>query len=142
MEVTRISNKNTIANIAVKDLERSKYFYEDTLGLEEVGQEGDEVVIYKSGHSQLFVYRSQYAGTNKATCVTWPVPDVESTVKNLKANGVKFEHYNMPGLTLKGDRACRWQHESRLVQRRRRQYFERSKLLIQVNKGARFLSVN
>ena len=29
--------------------------------------------------------------------------DVEKTVNELKAKGVTFEHYEMPGLTLKGD---------------------------------------
>jgi hypothetical protein len=49
------------------------------------------------------VYRSEYAGTNQATAVTWAVDDIEKEVKTLKTKGVKFEHYDMPGLKLEGD---------------------------------------
>ena len=35
--------------------------------------------------------------------MTWPVDDVEDVAKTLKSKGVTFEHYDMPGMTLKGD---------------------------------------
>jgi hypothetical protein len=56
-----------------------------------------------SGNTRVLVYHSQYAGTNKATAATWMVSDIESLVKDLKAKGVSFEHYDMPGVTRKGD---------------------------------------
>lgn len=60
--------------------------------------------MYKTGDSQVLIYRSQYAGTNKATAATWPVgDDVEREVQSLKSKGVSFEHYDMPGTTVKGD---------------------------------------
>jgi catechol 2,3-dioxygenase-like lactoylglutathione lyase family enzyme len=99
-----LSDKDAAANIAVKNLETAKKFYEDTLGLKQVGSEGDEVVVYKSGNTILNVYRSQYAGTNKATAVTWTVgDDVEGIVRALKAKGVVFEHYDMPDMRVEGD---------------------------------------
>jgi catechol 2,3-dioxygenase-like lactoylglutathione lyase family enzyme len=99
-----LNDVDAIANLAVKDLNVARKFYEKTLGLEPVGSEGDEVVIYKSGESTLNVYRSDYAGTNKATAVTWSVgDDVEGVVKTLKDRGVRFEHYDLPGMTRKGD---------------------------------------
>jgi hypothetical protein len=61
------------------------------------------VLKYKSGNSTLLVYKSQFAGSNKATSVTWIVDDVEGTVKDLKAKGIAFEHYDFPGMTRKGD---------------------------------------
>jgi hypothetical protein len=61
------------------------------------------VLNYKSGNSTVLVYKSQFAGSNKATSVTWIVDDVEGTVKALKAKGVAFEHYDFPGMTRKGD---------------------------------------
>lgn len=98
-----LGNQNAVANIAVKDLDKAREFYETTLGLKLVDQESDEVLVFQSGDTSIFVYKSQFAGTNKATNVSWPVKDVEKTVKELKAKGVRFEHYDMPGLTLKGD---------------------------------------
>ncbi|MFT3925924.1 MAG: VOC family protein [Myxococcales bacterium] len=98
-----LNQHDATANVAVRDLMRAKSFYGHTLGLEEVDAEGEEVVVYRSGHSNLNVYRSDFAGTNQATAVTWSVPDIEDTVKTLKAKGVKFEHYDMPGLSRRGD---------------------------------------
>jgi catechol 2,3-dioxygenase-like lactoylglutathione lyase family enzyme len=100
-----LGNREAIANVAVKDLRAAKRFYEGTLGLEQVDAEGDEVAVYAAGSSKLLVYHSQFAGTNKATAVTWRVgDDVDREVAKLKAKGVVFEHYdNMPDTKLEGD---------------------------------------
>ncbi len=94
---------DAIPTVAVKNLAAAKKFYEGALGLKQVDAEGDEVVVYQNGDSRLNVYRSQYAGTNKATAVTWTVDDVEGEVRELKSKGVAFEHYDMPELKLQGD---------------------------------------
>ena len=99
-----LGHTNATANLAVKDLARAKRFYEDTLGLEQVDAEGEEVSVMKSGDTLLNVYRSQFAGTNKATAVTWTVgDDIDRIVSELKGKGVSFEHYDMPGITRDGD---------------------------------------
>jgi catechol 2,3-dioxygenase-like lactoylglutathione lyase family enzyme len=99
-----LGDKDAAANIAVTNLERARKFYEDTLGLTHIGSEGQEVIIFKSGNTLINVYQSQYAGTNKATAVTWVVgQDVEDFVQQLKAKGIAFEHYDMPGVTRNGD---------------------------------------
>ena len=99
-----LGDKDAAANIAVKNLETAKKFYEDTLGLTQMGAEGQEVIVYKSGNSTVNVYQSQYAGTNQATAVTWMVgEDIEGVVQQLKAKGIIFEHYDMPGVTREGD---------------------------------------
>ena len=92
------------ANLAVKDLGAARRFYEGTLGLKQAASEGDEMVVYRSGATALNVYRSDYAGTNKATALTWAVGDrIENMAQQLAAKGVKFEHYDMPGMKLEGD---------------------------------------
>ncbi|MGH8238974.1 MAG: VOC family protein [Steroidobacteraceae bacterium] len=98
-----LGKQSAIPTVAVKNLDAAKRFYSDTLGLKQIDAQGDEVVVYQSGDSRLNVYRSQYAGTNKATAVTWAVDDVEGEVRTLKSKGVAFEHYDMPGLKLQGD---------------------------------------
>jgi catechol 2,3-dioxygenase-like lactoylglutathione lyase family enzyme len=102
-EALMLGDYDAIATIAVKNLKASRKFYEDKLGFKVVHTEGDQAVAYQSGESQLLVYQSQFAGTNKATAATWMVKDVESLVKELKAKGITFEHYDFPGMTLKGD---------------------------------------
>jgi catechol 2,3-dioxygenase-like lactoylglutathione lyase family enzyme len=99
-----LSDRDALANIAVKDLETAGKFYEGTLGLKRVSEQASEGIIFKSGSAQLIVYRSEFAGTNKATAMTWAVGDeVENICRALKAKGVKFEHYDMPGMTRQGD---------------------------------------
>jgi catechol 2,3-dioxygenase-like lactoylglutathione lyase family enzyme len=89
--------------IAVKNVGRARAFYDDTLGLEAVDAMGDEMVTMKSGETELSVYRSEFAGTNKATALTFPVDDIATEVRELKAKGVMFEHSDMAGLTRDGD---------------------------------------
>jgi catechol 2,3-dioxygenase-like lactoylglutathione lyase family enzyme len=99
-----LADKDAAANVAVKDVKAARKFYEGTLGLKPVGREGDHLVAYRSGVATLLVYKSQYAGTNKATAVTWTVGEkLEEVVRALKAKGVAFEHYDLPGMTRKGD---------------------------------------
>jgi catechol 2,3-dioxygenase-like lactoylglutathione lyase family enzyme len=103
-EINMLGDKDAVANIAVKNLETAKKFYEETLGLTQIGAEGQEVIIFRSGSSTIYVYKSQYAGTNQATALTWVVgKDIEGVVQELKAKGVTFEHYNMPDVTREDD---------------------------------------
>ena len=89
--------------IAVKDLDRAKAFYEDTLGLKAKDEWGGEGVTLKSGDTTINVYRSEFAGTNKATALTFDVDDIETEVRELKDKGIFFEHYDLPGLKQQGD---------------------------------------
>jgi catechol 2,3-dioxygenase-like lactoylglutathione lyase family enzyme len=97
-----LSDKDAVATVAVKNLETAKRFYENTLGLTKE-MENEEVIAFKTGRSKLFVYRSQFAGTNKATAVTWVADEVEDLVRTLKGRGVSFEHYDLPNMTRQGD---------------------------------------
>ena len=103
-EVLVLGSHDTAATVAVKDLAAAKQFYGGTLGLEQIGGDGEEAVVYKTGASRLVVYRSQFAGTNHATAVNWSTgKDIDGIVKELSSKGVAFEHYDMPGLSREGD---------------------------------------
>jgi len=98
-----LGEKDAIATIAVKDIAAARKFYEGTLGLSLSGSQEAGVLLYQSGKSRVLIYQSQYAGTNQATAATWLVEDMEGVVKALKARGVAFEHYDLPGLARQGD---------------------------------------
>ena len=99
-----LGNQKAAATVAVRDLNAAKEFYAKTLGLKQVASEGEEAVAYSTGGGNLVVYRSQFAGTNKATGVTWNVGDnIDDVVKDLKSKGVTFEHYDMPMMKREGD---------------------------------------
>jgi extradiol dioxygenase family protein len=99
-----LSLYNASAALAVDDLAFARVFYEQKLDLTPVATQGEELVTYRSGNTTMNVYRSQFAGTNKATAVTWNVgQEFDSIVDQLKAKGIQFEHYDMPGHTREGD---------------------------------------
>lgn len=98
-----LSNNNMATAVPVKDLARAKAFYEK-LGFKPADTADDGSLFYKSGNnSMFFVYESKFAGTNKATLAGWNVDDVAAEVEELKKLGVKFEHYDFPGVTREGD---------------------------------------
>ena len=88
--------------LAVKDLDRARTFYQDKLGLKQVDDFGEGFML-KSGDTGITVYKSEFAGTNKATALTFEVDDIEDEVEALKEKGIFFEKYDLEGLTPKGD---------------------------------------
>ena len=85
------------AVIGVKDLAAAKKFYGETLGLKDP-KEDPGGVLFKSGKgSAVYVYQTEFAGTNKATGAAWNVDDVPALVKELKNKGVKFDTFELPG---------------------------------------------
>jgi catechol 2,3-dioxygenase-like lactoylglutathione lyase family enzyme len=98
-----LRESDAVATLAVRDLGAAARFYEGTLGLSRAGAEDDEAIMFESGNTTINVYKSSFAGTNKATALTWTVDDVEGTVRTLKGKGVKFEHYDLPDTRRDGD---------------------------------------
>jgi catechol 2,3-dioxygenase-like lactoylglutathione lyase family enzyme len=90
-----LKDHDSSAILAVADLDRARGFYADVLGLE-LAEEGKEegVLIYRTGATRLIVYRSEFAGTNRANAVVWGVGDkLDAIVAALEAKGATFEHY-------------------------------------------------
>lgn len=100
-----LGTKDAIATVAVRDIGAARRFYEDRLGLKPVHAEDHGIITYKTGGCSLLVYTSQFAGTNKATTVTWSVGgEFDDIVQSLQSRGVAFEHYDdLPEVTRQGD---------------------------------------
>ena len=99
-----LGHRDVTATIAVKDLAAARQWYEQKLGLVPLHTEGSEAVTYRAGDSQLLVYRSEYAGTSRATVATWMLDaDLDRAVENLKAKGVTFERYEFPDVKHEDD---------------------------------------
>jgi catechol 2,3-dioxygenase-like lactoylglutathione lyase family enzyme len=93
-----LTNAPIVPYIPVADVARARRFYEGTLGLKPK-EEYAGGVIYECGNgSRVFMYPSAGAGTSKASTAFWVVDDVAAEVAELKARGVVFEEYNMPGI--------------------------------------------
>ena len=95
-----LANAPIRAYIPVREVSRARNFYEKTVGLKPK-QEYAGGVIYECGGTEVFMYPTTNAGTSKASQAFWQVADVEAEVAELKARGVVFEEYDMPGVKTK-----------------------------------------
>ena len=91
-----LSDCRIAAVAAVSDLDRSRSFFEGSLGLSaaDSGAGGEEVVYECGNGTGLMIYPSPTnAGTGTATVACWEVKDLDSEMENLKSKGIEFEIY-------------------------------------------------
>ena len=85
------------AYIPARDVARARRFYEDTLGFKPGAEVAGGVHYEFAGGTGCFLYPTPNAGTSQASQAFWQVEDIEREVADLKARGVVFEDYGMPG---------------------------------------------
>ena len=79
------------------DLDATRAFYRDTLGLEIAREDpGDRIVFRSGGGTQLAVTLSTVGTADTQTQVAWRVPDIRAAVADLRARGVRIEEYRAP----------------------------------------------
>jgi len=98
-----LGSGEAVATVRVRDIRAAKKFYEDVLGLKPREDREGDVVAYEGARCRVFVYASPIAEDAPPTAVTWVCDDVDATVGSLRARGVRFEHYDMPGVIREGD---------------------------------------
>ncbi|GIG36415.1 VOC family protein [Cellulomonas pakistanensis] len=98
-----LSDHPAMPCLAVRDLGRARRFYEQTLGFRATQPPGspgadDMGVVYATGSGGMLVYPSSYAGTNRATAVTFQVADeaFDREVGALRSSGIGFETFELP----------------------------------------------
>jgi predicted enzyme related to lactoylglutathione lyase len=94
-----LKNAPIRAYIPALDISRARKFYEQIVGLTPK-KEYAGGVIYECGGCEVFMYPTNNAGTSRASQAFWQVTDVEAEVADLKARGVVFEEYDMPGIKM------------------------------------------
>ena len=98
-----LNDSKVTANVPAADLGRAQAFYADKLGLTPAREMAGEVLIYRTaGGTEFQVYRTDYAGQAGHTIAQFHVSDIQSEVHDLKAKGVTFETYDMPGVQWDG----------------------------------------
>jgi catechol 2,3-dioxygenase-like lactoylglutathione lyase family enzyme len=109
-----LSDGQAGATLPVKDLERARKFYGETLGFSAL-QDGQGGILFQGGQgTAFFVYASEFAGTNKATAMAVNVVDFEATVADLRAKGITFIDYDQPefktenGVAMTPEGAAAW----------------------------------
>jgi predicted enzyme related to lactoylglutathione lyase len=92
------------ANIPAADLARARSFYADKLGLTPTRDMAGVNLAYRTDAGTAFnVYETPHAGEAGHTIAQWHVDDIEAEVHDLKAKGVVFEVYDMPGVRWDGE---------------------------------------
>lgn len=94
-----LGDHDPIPTLAVKDVQTARDFYEGVLGFSPVG-EPPEGVMYTSGKTTFFVYPSSFAGTNRATAMSFQIPSdrFDAEVAALREHGITFTTFDAPGL--------------------------------------------
>jgi predicted enzyme related to lactoylglutathione lyase len=85
------------AYIPAKDIARARAFYEGQLGLVPRQETAGGVVYAFGGGTACFLYPTPHAGTSQASQAFWDVADIDRTMTELKARGVAFDDFGMPG---------------------------------------------
>ena len=80
-----------------RDLDATRTFYHDVLGLEIAREdEGDRIVFRSGGGTQLVVTKSTVGTSDTQTQMAWRVPDIHAAVAELRTRGVRIEEYVAP----------------------------------------------
>ena len=80
-----------------KDLDATRAFYRDTLGLEIMREDhGDRIVFRCGGGTQLAITLSTVGTADTQTQIAWRVPDIHAALVDLRARGVRIEEYTAP----------------------------------------------
>src|SRR4029453_2291656 len=96
-EAAMLQDTPLYSYIPAKDVARARKFYEDTLGFKPKAEQAGGVVYEFGRGTACFLYLTPNAGTSKASQAFWQVEDVDREIEQLKARGVVFENYEMPG---------------------------------------------
>jgi catechol 2,3-dioxygenase-like lactoylglutathione lyase family enzyme len=97
-----LSNAHTVTKLPAQDLERARAFYRDKLGLEPV-EERSGGLRYLCGPTEFHLFSSSGAPSGKSTQMGFEVEDLEATIADLRARGVSFERFDLPGFEAAGD---------------------------------------
>jgi len=99
-----LNDSKVMANITAADLQRARDFYADKLGLTPTKEFFGEVLVYETaGGTEFQIYRTDYAGQAGHTIAQFHVDDLDTEVHDLKAKGVTFEVYDLPGTKWEGE---------------------------------------
>jgi predicted enzyme related to lactoylglutathione lyase len=91
------------AYLPATDVARARRFYEDKLGFTPGAELSGGVTYEFANGTACFLYPTPNAGTSKASQAFWDVDDIEREVADLKARGVRFEHYDIPDAQVDGE---------------------------------------
>ena len=93
-----LARRRATATIPASDLVRAKRWYEEKLGLKPASDAPYGVEYVVGDGTRFILYPTANAGQAPNTLMGFSSDDVPADVAALRARGVRFEDYDMPGL--------------------------------------------
>ncbi len=80
------------------DLQRARMFYRDRLGFEPDEEQEGTLMYHPFPGGAFQIYETPNAGTAQNTQMGWVTDDLDGEMSVMRAHGVVFEEYDMPGM--------------------------------------------
>ena len=95
-----LADHPTYTILLSKDLDASRHFYHDVLGLEilreDIGEGVEERIVFRTANGRLILSKSTVGTSDTQTQMAWMVPDIHAALADLRSRGVKIEEYEAP----------------------------------------------
>ena len=91
-----LANARIAGRLPAQDLDRARAFYAEKLGLEPA-EERPGGLRYVCASGEFALFQSTGGASGDHTQMGWEVDDIDATVRELRARGVVFEEYDLPG---------------------------------------------
>jgi catechol 2,3-dioxygenase-like lactoylglutathione lyase family enzyme len=93
-----LARANVAVRLPAQDLERARAFYAEKLGLEPT-EERPGGLRYQLAGGEFALFESAGQPSGEHTQIAFEVDDIDAVVADLRARGLVFESYELPGLT-------------------------------------------
>ncbi|MDR7252473.1 catechol 2,3-dioxygenase-like lactoylglutathione lyase family enzyme [Nocardioides sp. BE266] len=92
-----LTKRSVAMMMPVTDIDRSRTFYSESLGLDYTGTNDEGSAIYAlEGGSTLVLLPRPDSTPSESTALSFEVDDIHSEIRDLKGRGVVFEDYDLP----------------------------------------------
>lgn len=97
--MTPLTKAGVTTILPVKDMDRARKFYEETLGLEPKGFAADGNYLFACGGGAHIALIHKSEGTKaEHTALSFEVQGIEEFIAQFQGRGVVFEEYDLPNL--------------------------------------------
>ena len=91
-----LDSAHAVTKLPAQDLDRARRFYRDRLGLEAV-EEREGGLRYLCAGTEFHLFLSSRRASGESTQIGFEVADIEGVVAALRARGLTFESFDIPG---------------------------------------------
>ncbi len=92
------ADRPVTAMIPAGDVGRAVRWYREKLGLAPVKSDEHGAAYKLAGGMDAYLYQSDFAGSARHTLLSFSTSDLLADMAALRAKGVRFEEYDLPGL--------------------------------------------